>query len=56
MAGRQTMKWDANVHQDILICLFQHLKLNTVDWANVMDDLKVMGYTFSESALRYGHL
>ncbi|KPM37195.1 hypothetical protein AK830_g9352 [Neonectria ditissima] len=52
MAGRQTMKWDANVHEDILICLFQHLKLSTTDWTSVMNDLKVMGYTFTESALR----
>ncbi|KAH7015278.1 hypothetical protein EDB80DRAFT_864692 [Ilyonectria destructans] len=56
MAGRQTMRWDANVHEDILICLFQHLKLSTQDWINVMQDLQDMDYTFTESALRYGHV
>ncbi|KAF7542869.1 hypothetical protein G7Z17_g11208 [Cylindrodendrum hubeiense] len=50
--GRQTMRWDANVHEDILICLFQHLKLSTQDWASVMQDLHAMKYTFTESALR----
>lgn len=56
MASRQTMRWDANVHEDILICLFQHLKPSTQDWINVMQDLQAMGYTFTESALRYGHI
>lgn len=54
MAGRQTMKWDAGVHQDMLVVLFQHVKLNTQDWEGMMKDLHDMGYTFSESALRYG--
>ncbi|KAJ3516386.1 hypothetical protein NM208_g14850 [Fusarium decemcellulare] len=52
MAKRQTMQWDAHVHEDILICLFQHLKPNNQEWASVMQDLQGLGYSFSESALR----
>ncbi|KAF4459346.1 hypothetical protein FALBO_13891 [Fusarium albosuccineum] len=54
MAKRQTMQWDAHVHEDILICLFQHLKPTNQEWASVMQDLQGLGYSFSESALRYG--
>ncbi|KAF4961464.1 hypothetical protein FSARC_10173 [Fusarium sarcochroum] len=53
MAKRQIMTWDANVHEDILICLFQHIKPSPEDWANVMSDLQEKGYTFTEGALRY---
>ncbi|KAJ4254897.1 hypothetical protein NW762_009695 [Fusarium torreyae] len=53
MAKRQVMTWDANVHEDILISLFQHIKPSTEDWANVMSDLHEKGYTFTEGALRY---
>lgn len=53
MAKRQTMQWDSNVHEDILICMFQHLKLNNEDWTSVMAELQKLGYTFTESALRY---
>lgn len=53
MAKRQTMQWDANVHEDILICMFQHLKLNNEEWTSVMAELQKLGYTFTESALRY---
>ncbi|KAF5018882.1 hypothetical protein F66182_9130 [Fusarium sp. NRRL 66182] len=53
MAKRQLMQWDANVHEDILICMFQHIKPTTEDWANVMDDLREKGYSFSAGALRY---
>jgi hypothetical protein len=53
MAKRQTMQWDANVHEDILICMFQHLKLSNEDWTSVMAELQKLGYTFTESALRY---
>ncbi|KAH7272116.1 hypothetical protein B0J15DRAFT_521082 [Fusarium solani] len=49
---RQTMQWDANVHEDILICMFQHLKLSNEDWTSVMAELQKLGYTFTESALR----
>ncbi|KAI8670922.1 hypothetical protein NCS57_00565500 [Fusarium keratoplasticum] len=52
MAKRQTMQWDANVHEDILICMFQHLKLSNEDWTSVMAELQKLGYTFTESALR----
>ncbi|KAH6982963.1 hypothetical protein BKA56DRAFT_671710 [Ilyonectria sp. MPI-CAGE-AT-0026] len=52
----EAIRWDANVHEDILICLFQHVKPSTQDWINVMQDLQAMNYTFTESALRYGHV
>lgn len=53
MAKRQVMVWDANVHEDILISLFQHIKPSSDDWANVMQDLQSKGYSFTEGALRY---
>lgn len=53
MAKRQVMIWDANVHEDILISLFQHIKPSSDDWSNVMSDLQGKGYSFTESALRY---
>ncbi|CCT67286.1 uncharacterized protein FFUJ_13486 [Fusarium fujikuroi IMI 58289] len=52
MAKRQVMQWDANVHEDILISLFQHIKPSAEDWSNVMGDLQQKGYTFTEGALR----
>ncbi|QPC62189.1 hypothetical protein HYE67_004420 [Fusarium culmorum] len=52
MAKRQVMIWDANVHEDILISLFQHIKPSSDDWSNVMSDLQGKGYSFTESALR----
>lgn len=51
--SRQTMRWGPEVHQDILITLFQHASLTANDWSKVMEDLRAKGYTFSESALRY---
>ncbi|KAF4987321.1 hypothetical protein FGRMN_10446 [Fusarium graminum] len=56
MAKRQVMVWDSSVHEDILICLFQHIKPTAEDWSNVMKDLQEKGYTFTEGALRYGSL
>jgi hypothetical protein len=53
-AGRQTQAWDSKTHEDILISLFQHVKLTTPDLQKVMGDLQAKGYTFTESALRYG--
>lgn len=52
-AGRQLQSWDSKTHEDILISLFQHAKISNADLQLVMDDLAGMGYTFSESALRY---
>ncbi|RGP66839.1 hypothetical protein FLONG3_8711 [Fusarium longipes] len=52
MAKRQVMVWDANVHEDILISLFQHVKPSSEDWSNVMKDLQEKGYSFTEGALR----
>ncbi|KAF9775500.1 hypothetical protein IL306_006377 [Fusarium sp. DS 682] len=52
MAKRQIMQWDANVHEDILISLFQHIKPSAEDWSNVMSDLQQKGYSFTEGALR----
>lgn len=33
--------------------VFHNIALSTENWTKVMTDLKEMGYTFSESALRY---
>ncbi|ODA81639.1 hypothetical protein RJ55_00140 [Drechmeria coniospora] len=52
MPGRQLMKWDPVVHQDILIALFQHLNISSADMNKVLDDMHAKGYSFSESALR----
>ncbi|KPA46695.1 hypothetical protein FLAG1_00271 [Fusarium langsethiae] len=56
MAKRQVMVWDANVHEDILISLFQHIKPSSEDWSNVMSDLQEKGYSFTEGALRFPSL
>ncbi|KAH6610227.1 hypothetical protein Trco_000247 [Trichoderma cornu-damae] len=51
-SSRQLMKWSPQVHEDILISMFYNLALSAEDWTKVMADLKAMGYTFTESALR----
>lgn len=51
--SRQTMRWGPEVHEDILIALFQHVNLASGDWAVLMDALRDKGYTFTENALRY---
>lgn len=53
MGGRQIQKWDPAVHEDILIAIFQHVNLSTVDWSSIMGDMRSKGYTFTEGALRY---
>ena len=53
MATRQMMRWDPKVHEDILISMFQHLQLSGDQWSKVMTDLRALGYTFTDSALRY---
>ncbi|GJN74363.1 hypothetical protein PLICBS_008454 [Purpureocillium lilacinum] len=52
MGGRQIQKWDPAVHEDILIAIFQHVNLSTVDWSSIMGDMRSKGYTFTEGALR----
>ncbi|KAI9158481.1 hypothetical protein HJFPF1_06476 [Paramyrothecium foliicola] len=52
MGSRQTMRWDAKVHEDILICMFQHLQLTGDQWVKVMAELRTLGYTFTDSALK----
>lgn len=47
------MKWSPQVHEDILIAMFYNLSLSSEQWTKVMADLSEMGYTFTESALRY---
>ncbi|KAG6015782.1 hypothetical protein E4U43_004803 [Claviceps pusilla] len=49
------MKWDEKVHLDILLAVFQHVKFTSEQIGSVMSDLTGLGYTFSESALRYSH-
>ncbi|PWI73986.1 hypothetical protein PCL_09262 [Purpureocillium lilacinum] len=55
MGGRQIQKWDPAVHEDILIAIFQHVNLSTVDWSSIMGDMRSKGYTFTEGALRATH-
>lgn len=50
--GRQVMRWDEKVHQDILLAIFQHVKFTSDQMGPIMSDLTGIGYTFSESALR----
>ncbi|GAB0135002.1 hypothetical protein EsDP_00003354 [Epichloe bromicola] len=50
--GRQVMRWDEKVHQDILLAVFQHVKFLPDQMGSIMSDLTGIGYTFSESALR----
>jgi hypothetical protein len=52
-SSRQLMKWSPQVHEDILVATFCNLSLSSEQWAKIMADLSEMGYTFSESALRY---
>lgn len=52
--GQNKNKWDATCHEDILLSLFQHVTLSANDFAKIMEDMNKRGYTFTESALRYG--
>lgn len=52
-SSRQLMRWTPQVHEDILISMFHNVSLSPNDWARVMADLKEMGYSFTEGALRY---
>ncbi|KAL6910397.1 hypothetical protein GGI43DRAFT_378373 [Trichoderma evansii] len=48
--------WSAirpQVHEDILVAMFYNMSLSSEQWTKIMADLSEMGYTFSESALRY---
>jgi hypothetical protein len=49
-------RWDAHTHEDILLALFQHVKIPTSDIQKVMGELRAKGYTFTENALRYNSL
>ncbi|CAH0019699.1 unnamed protein product [Clonostachys rhizophaga] len=53
---RSMQRWDAHTHEDILLALFQHVKIPTSDIQKVMGELKAKGYTFTENALRYNSL
>ncbi|UNI20057.1 hypothetical protein JDV02_006184 [Purpureocillium takamizusanense] len=52
MGGRQVQRWNPTVHEDILIAIFQHVNLSTVNWSSIMNDMRGKGYTFTEGALR----
>ncbi|CAI6096914.1 unnamed protein product [Clonostachys chloroleuca] len=54
--GRSMQRWDAHTHEDILLALFQHVKIPTSDIQKVMGELRAKGYTFTENALRYNSL
>ncbi|RYC64915.1 hypothetical protein CHU98_g1321 [Xylaria longipes] len=52
-SSRNTMKWDAKVHEDILVAINEHAKLAREDWDYVIQALHGMGYSFTESALNH---
>lgn len=52
MAPRNTQKWDAKVHEDILIEVFHNVTIPSGEIQKLMTGLAAKGYTFSESALR----
>lgn len=47
------MKWDSNVHEDILVAISDVLQLSRADWEHIMSALHNMGYAFTEGALKY---
>lgn len=48
-----SQKWDAAVHEDILIAMLDALgSPGNADWAAIMDSLRAKGYTFTIGALR----
>ncbi|PHH70004.1 hypothetical protein CDD80_6320 [Ophiocordyceps camponoti-rufipedis] len=49
---RQVMRWTPEVHEDILLAIFQHLTLSAADFESIVADLRERGYSFTESALR----
>lgn len=51
--SRSVMKWDSNVHEDILVAINDVLQLSRTDWEHIMSALHGMGYTFTEGALKY---
>lgn len=54
MASRNTQKWDPKTHEDILIEIFNTLIIPNAELQRLMAGLRSKGYTFTESALRYG--
>ncbi|KAI1170565.1 hypothetical protein F4777DRAFT_583760 [Nemania sp. FL0916] len=50
-SGRTLTKWDAKVHEDILVALSNTLELSGVQWDSVINTLHQDGYTFTKSAL-----
>lgn len=52
MANRKVQSWSPEVHEDILIEVFQSVTITPSDVSKLMDGLKVKGYTFTENALR----
>lgn len=52
-AKRAVMKWDAEAHEDMLLCIFKHCNLGSENMAKVLADMHAKGYTFTENAFRY---
>ncbi|KAJ3476759.1 hypothetical protein NLG97_g9023 [Lecanicillium saksenae] len=50
--GRSQMRWDANAHEDMLICIVKHCELNSQNMARVLSDMQQKGYEFTENAFR----
>lgn len=53
MPAGSTTKWGPEIHQDVLIALLEHITLTREQWSGTMAALHSVGYTFTESALRY---
>ncbi|KAJ6780560.1 hypothetical protein PWT90_10035 [Aphanocladium album] len=50
--GRSQMRWDANAHEDMLICMVKHCDLTSQNMAKVLADMQKKGYEFTENAFR----
>jgi len=50
--GRVLQKWDADVHDDILLAVIKHFQPKAEDWRIIVAGLQQLGHTFSESALQ----
>ncbi len=51
--SRQTQKWDAQTHEDILIALINVVNPKPDDMRAVVASLHEQGYTFTSGALQY---
>ena len=48
---RNLQKWDAQVHEDILISMMKVMKPNLGQYGTIAEDLQKQGHSFSVGAL-----